>query len=116
MNAAADLVLRKARAAGVEDVAEAVLEGRRLDREAGLRLFRCEDLSVVTALADGVRRSLHGDVAYFNVNQHINYTNLCNKGCRFCAFQRLPGQDGAYVMSPNDVAAEIRRRRRRWAT
>ena len=51
---------------------------------------------------------MHGDLAYFNVNQHINYTNVCNKLCRFCAFQRLPGQEGAYVMTPEEVAEKIR--------
>jgi aminodeoxyfutalosine synthase len=51
---------------------------------------------------------MHGDLAYFNVNQHVNYTNLCNKLCRFCAFQRLPGQAGAYQMTPEQVAEKIR--------
>ena len=49
--------------------------------------------------------------AYFNVNQHVNYTNVCNKLCRFCAFQRLPGQEGAYVMKPEEVAEKIREQR-----
>ena len=59
-------------------------------------------------LANFVRERIHGDLTYFNVNQHINYTNVCNKLCRFCAFQRLPGQDGAYVMRPEEVADKIR--------
>ena len=53
----------------------------------------------------------HGDLTYFNVNQHVNYTNVCNKLCRFCAFQRLPGQEGAYVMKPEEVAEKIREQR-----
>jgi aminodeoxyfutalosine synthase len=51
---------------------------------------------------------MHGDLAYFNVNQHVNYTNVCNKLCRFCAFQRLPGQEGAYAWTPEQCAEKIR--------
>jgi aminodeoxyfutalosine synthase len=65
-------------------------------------------VQTVGALANHVRERMHGDLAYFNVNQHVNYTNVCNKLCRFCAFQRLPGQEGAYVMSPDEVAQKIR--------
>ncbi|MEL6908457.1 MAG: aminofutalosine synthase MqnE, partial [Planctomycetota bacterium] len=66
------------------------------------------DLYAVGALANHAREARHGDRTYFNVNQHINYTNVCNKLCRFCAFQRLPGQEGAYVMKPDEVADKIR--------
>jgi aminodeoxyfutalosine synthase len=96
-----------ARAAGLADVAERVLACERLSIDDGLRLYRA-DLHAVGALANHVRERLHGDVAYFNVNQHVNYTNICNKLCRFCAFQRLPGQDGAYWWTPEQCAEKIR--------
>ncbi len=97
-----------ARKAGLEAVARKVIAGERLSREDGLALYRSPHLHVVGLLANHVRERLHGDLAYFNVNQHVNYTNLCNKLCRFCAFQRLPGQDGAYQMTPEQVAEKIR--------
>lgn len=106
-----DRVLRnRCRAAGIADIADKVLAGDRLAFAEGLRLYQTPDLIAVGALADQVRRRRHGDVAYYNINQHINYTNICNKLCRFCAFQRLPGQDGAYCMTPDEAAAEIRKR------
>lgn len=92
---------------GLEDLAEKVVARERLTRADGLRLY-AGDLWAVGALANHVRERLHGDRAYFNVNQHVNYTNLCNKLCRFCAFQRLPGQPGAYTMTPDEVALKIR--------
>ena len=95
-----------ARRAGLADVAEKVLAKERLSLDDGARLYRA-DLHAVGALANHVRERLHGDLAYFNVNQHVNYTNVCNKLCRFCAFQRLPGQAGAYVMSPDEAAAKV---------
>jgi aminodeoxyfutalosine synthase len=95
-----------AQRAGISDLAEKVLARERLTLDDGLRLYRA-DLHAVGALANLVRERLHGDLAYFNVNQHVNYTNICNKLCRFCAFQRLPGQEGAYWMKPEEVAAKI---------
>jgi aminodeoxyfutalosine synthase len=54
-----------------------------------------------------VRERLHGDLAFFNVNQHVNYTNYCNKFCKFCSFDRLPGQAGAFLLTPEQAAAKI---------
>jgi len=95
-----------ARRAKLEDIAEKVLAHERLSHDDGLRLYKA-DLHAVGALANHVRERLHGDLAYFNVNQHVNYTNICNKLCRFCAFQRLPGQAGAYWMTPEEAAAKV---------
>lgn len=105
--AAAELLARS-RAAGLGEIAEKVLASERLDLEDGLTLYHHSDVHAVGALANHVRERLHGDLAYFNVNQHVNYTNICNKLCRFCAFQRLPGQEGAYVMSPEEAADKVR--------
>jgi aminodeoxyfutalosine synthase len=106
-SAAEDDVLAIAREAGLADVGEKVLARERLARDDGERLYRA-DVHAVGALANHVRERMHGDVAYFNVNQHVNYTNICNKLCRFCAFQRLPGQDGAYWWTPEQCADKIR--------
>jgi len=103
-----DSLRAQARAADLGQVADKVLAGERLSREDGLRLYATPHLHALGALANHVRERLHGDRAYFNVNQHVNYTNLCNKLCRFCAFQRLPGQDGAYQMTPEQAADKVR--------
>jgi aminodeoxyfutalosine synthase len=103
-------LLAQARRAGLEPVARKVLERARLSVDDALALYACPDLHAVGALANFVRERLHGDLAYFNVNQHVNYTNLCNKLCRFCAFQRLPGQPGAWLLTPEEVAQKVRAR------
>jgi aminodeoxyfutalosine synthase len=100
-------VERLALRAGIGEQARKVFAQERLSPEDGLRLYQA-DLHAVGALAHFVRERMHGDLTYFNVNQHINYTNICNKLCRFCAFQRLPGQPGAYAMTPAEAAAKIR--------
>jgi len=100
-------LLSRARAVGIEAVARKVLERERLTKQDGLDLYRARDLHVVGALANLVRERKHGDRTFFNVNQHINYTNYCNKFCSFCSFDRLPGQEGAYLLQPDEVAKKI---------
>ena len=101
-------LLAQAERAGLADIATKVLAGTRLSPDDGLRLYASPDLFAVGALASHVRERLHGDATYFNVNQHVNYTNLCNRLCKFCAFQRLPSQEGAYVWTPEEAAERIK--------
>ena len=103
-----ETLLARARGAGLGAIAEKVLARERLSIEDGLTLYRTPELHTLGALANQVRERLHGDLAYFNVNQHINYTNYCNKFCSFCSFDRLPGQEGAFLLSPEQAAEKIR--------
>jgi aminodeoxyfutalosine synthase len=80
-------------------IADKVLAGRRLDFADGVALYRSHDILAVGWLANFVREKLHGDVAYFNVNRHINPTNVCVAACRLCAFGRKKGAEGAYTMA-----------------
>jgi aminodeoxyfutalosine synthase len=73
---------------------------------AASRDARIEDVWTVCRLADRVRRRLHGDVAYYNINRHINYSNVCALSCSFCAFYRKKGQDGAYERSVDEIRDE----------
>lgn len=70
------------------EIARKVESGERLSHEDGVRLFAARDLHELGRLADLVRRRLHGGVAYYNVNRHINYTNYCVLRCKFCSFYR----------------------------
>jgi len=80
-------------------VAEKVLAGKRLTFEDGAALYRSLDLLAIGSLANHVREKLHGKRTYFNVNRHINPTNVCIASCRLCAFGRKPNADGAYTMA-----------------
>jgi aminodeoxyfutalosine synthase len=102
------LTRRAASRAGLGDVAERVTAGERLSREDGLRLYRSPHLPAVGALANVARERVSGDRTYFVRNQHVNYTNVCNKGCRFCAFQVRPNDPRGYVLSIDDVRERIR--------
>ncbi len=87
-------------------VARKVADGRRLSVEDGLLLFETPDIWGVCSLADLVRRRLHGDVAYYNVNRHLNYSNICALSCTFCSFYRKAGDPGAYEHSIEQIREE----------
>jgi aminodeoxyfutalosine synthase len=80
-------------------IAEKVLAGQRLSFDEGVRLYRSSDILAVGWLANHVREAMHGDVAYFNVNRHINPTNVCVAACRLCAFGRKKDTAGSYTMA-----------------
>ena len=71
-------------------VKEKVLAGERLQESDALALYGTGDILAVGWLANWVRERMHGDTAYFNVNRHINPTNVCVAACRLCAFGRIP--------------------------
>jgi aminodeoxyfutalosine synthase len=89
--------------ADLADVAGRVARGERLSFDDGIRLFEHEDLLAVGRMADLVRRRLHGDVVLYNVNRHINPTNVCMQECAFCAFGRKAADPLAYEMSHQEV-------------
>ncbi len=83
----------------LEPIAAKVLAGERLDFNDGLALYRSPDVLAVGWLANYVCERLHGDVTFFNVNRHINHTNICVAQCPMCAFGRKEGDPGAYTMT-----------------
>jgi aminodeoxyfutalosine synthase len=86
-----------------------VESGERLSREEGEFLFRPEvDLHAVGQLADMVRRRKNSNVAYYNINAHLNPTNICIYRCPLCAYSRDPGDSGAYVMDREAILARGR--------
>lgn len=98
---------QRAKASGLAGIPTRVLAGERLTDADGLAMYRSDDVALLGTLANHVRRQMHGDVGYYNVNIHVNYTNFCNQFCGFCAFQRRPGDDGAYCMTPDQVHEEL---------
>lgn len=76
---------------------------RRLSYEDGLTLFQTTDILAVGYMANMVRERLHGSVVYFNVNRHINPTDVCVASCRLCAFGKKIKDPKAYTMSLEQV-------------
>jgi aminodeoxyfutalosine synthase len=84
---------------------EKVIARERLSFEDGLALYRTGDVLALGWMANSVQERLHGNVAYFNVNRHINPTNVCIASCRLCAFGRKKDAPGAYTMALEEVFA-----------
>lgn len=84
-------------------IAARVRAGERLSYEDGLTLFRTPDLLAVGYLANLLRERLHGDVTFYNVNRHINPTDVCVASCRLCAFGKKARDPKAYTMSLEQV-------------
>jgi aminodeoxyfutalosine synthase len=80
-------------------IAEKVFAQQRLSFEDGVTLYRSPDILAVGWLANHVRERMHGNVTYFNVNRHINPTNVCVAACRLCAFGRKKDSEGSYTMA-----------------
>src|SRR3982075_4589862 len=84
-------------------ISEKVLGGARLTAEDGIALYRSPDLLAVGWLANDVREKRHGNVTYFNVNRHINPTNVCVAHCKLCAFGRDASAPGAYTFALEEI-------------
>jgi aminodeoxyfutalosine synthase len=87
----------------LQPIAEKVLSGERLRFEDGVALYNTHDLLALGYLANDVREKLHGNATYFNVNRHINPTNVCVASCKLCAFGRKPDAPGAYTMALDEA-------------
>ncbi len=92
---------------GLMDIYEKVIAQERLSYDDGVRLYQTPDLSAVGYLANIVRERLHGDRTYYVRNQHINYTNICNKFCKFCSFYAKKGGPAPYEMSLETVRQRL---------
>jgi aminodeoxyfutalosine synthase len=89
--------------ARLRPIADKVLAGERLSATDGVLLYRSPDLLAVGWLANHIREKRHGDICYFNVNRHINPTNICVAHCKLCAFGRDPNAPGAYNFALDEI-------------
>jgi aminodeoxyfutalosine synthase len=87
----------------LEPIAEKLLAGDRLTFEDGVTLYKTPDLLAVGWLANHVREKRHGNITYYNVNRHINPTNVCVAHCKLCAFGRDPNSPGAYTFTLDEM-------------
>jgi aminodeoxyfutalosine synthase len=90
----------------MESISGKVKNNLRITDDEALYLFESHDLLGIGELAALVNERKNGNRVYFNVNRHINYTNICVKRCAFCAFSRKADEEGAYSLE----LPEIKRR------
>ncbi len=89
--------------ARLEPIRHKIEAGVRLTHEDGITLYRSPDLLGVGWMANHVRERLHGSKTFFNVNRHINPTDVCVASCKLCAFGKRTKDPKAYTMSLEQV-------------
>jgi aminodeoxyfutalosine synthase len=93
----------------LEKIGAKVEAGERLSAADGEFLFSpAVDLHAVGELADIVRRRKNGEVAYYNLNLHVNPTNVCIFRCALCAYSRDEEDPRAYTMSDAGILAQAK--------
>jgi len=90
-------------------IADKIVAGERLDGEDGLLLAASYDLPALGVLAHHVQTRKHGDRVYYNINRHINPTNVCYVGCELCAYADDPNAEGTWSYSPAECVELARR-------
>ncbi len=93
----------------IDAIIRQVNAGDRITADQGLALFRKAGLLTLGSLADNIRALRHPEnqVTYV-VDRNINYTNICESGCRFCAFYKTPSDPEGYVLSKEELKAKIK--------
>ena len=100
--------------AALDELLQHVWDGKRIDAAQALQLYRLP-LAELSALADRRRQlakadAFNGrgnDIVTYIVDRNVNYTNVCNVYCKFCAFYRVEGDDDAYVISHDEMDKKI---------
>lgn len=90
----------------MKDIDEKIAAGQRLNQSDGLRLFGSCDLHWLGSHADAAKRKRHGDNAFYIINRHINYANVCKLACKVCGFGRVPGSQGCYELTNSQIARQ----------
>lgn len=87
----------------MQAIADKVHNDVRLSKEDGLYLYQSKDLLALGDLARYKKLKISGRNIFFNVNRHINLSNICVSKCSFCAFGLDDEEGGAYVMTPDEA-------------
>ncbi|ASA20051.1 cyclic dehypoxanthinyl futalosine synthase [Paenibacillus donghaensis] len=92
----------------IDLILDKTLKGERLQLEDTVRLFESNEIEKMGAAANKIMERWHPDpLATFVIGRNINYTNVCDVYCRFCAFYRKPGSDEGYVLPDELIFQKI---------
>lgn len=92
----------------VDEISELVMNGGRVSEEEALHLYREADIYTLGRMANSIRERLHGDRTYYNINRHIDPTNVCAYQCTFCAYARPEGDPEGFTMTADEVVERAR--------
>jgi aminodeoxyfutalosine synthase len=91
----------------LEKITDKIRSGESLSFDEAVALFNSDDLFGAGRLAAEVAERKNGKNAFFIVNRHINPTNICVNRCKFCAFSKSKGEEGAYELTLNQIMERL---------
>ena len=89
------------------DIYEKISSEKRLTEEDALNLYRVRDLNVLGFLANIVREQKNGNKAYYILNRHLNYSNICILSCQFCSFAKKKRDAEAYEFTIEEMVEKV---------
>ncbi len=95
----------------MDDIYRKAIDGERLIKEDALALLRSNDILNLGALAAELAKRKNGDrpgIVTYIIDRNINYSNICISKCKFCAFYKEKGAEGAYVLTLEEIYQKIR--------
>jgi cyclic dehypoxanthinyl futalosine synthase len=95
-------------AADIQPILERALAGDRLTTDDCTALLESHDVAKIGAAADDIRKRKHPEnIVTYIIDRNVNYTNVCNVVCTFCAFYRRPGAPDTYVRTLEEICEKI---------
>ncbi|GAB7388593.1 cyclic dehypoxanthinyl futalosine synthase [Bacillaceae bacterium] len=92
----------------IDRILEKALRGERLGLEDGIALFESDQIEKIGHAADQIMKRWHPEpITTFVIGRNINYSNICDTYCRFCAFYRPPGHEEGYVLPNEEIFRKI---------
>lgn len=92
----------------IDLILDKALKGERLQLEDTVTLFESNEIEKMGAAADIIMKRWHPEpITTFVIGRNINYTNVCDVYCRFCAFYRRPGSEEGYVLPDEAIYQKI---------
>src|SRR4030043_2115785 len=91
----------------LERIKYKVLAGERISADEAMELFETDDIFTLGNIASHVAEKKNGKKVFFIRNRHINPTNICVNRCRFCAFSRSKGEEGAFELTIDEIIEKL---------
>ncbi len=102
-----EIIKELAQNPGVAEILASALNNETPGIKESVELLECNELNLLGAAADEMRKLNVGDLVTFVVDRNINYTNICSSKCKFCAFYREPEAGDAYVLPIKEVLSKV---------
>ncbi len=90
------------------DIFEKVKADIRLSEEDGIRLIKSKNVIELGAMADFMKRRLHGNKVHFTHSINVNHTNICVLTCKFCAFAKKKSDMDAYTLAVDEIERRVK--------